>query len=262
MKKKLLLLAFTSVLAMSMSVPVLAADTSKMFKKQGVPNATMKKPKKNISGFAPKFYETSDYITIYNPIHGSVFYKGEKIYSEVKFVGAWEDSYTIPTTHIFDKKRELLYSWCIPGGLPFNCSSTYVTEFPTDRLSPGKYSVMSASEQVDEDFESIPSSTPEVAEVDIYIRILKAPTSVKAKATKRKVTVSFEKATGAKKYEIYRSTKKTSGFKKIKTTTSRKYVDRNVKRDKQYYYKVKSVRTVRNTVESAYSKVARSNKVR
>lgn len=56
-----------------------------------------------------------------------------------------------------------------------------------------------------------------------------------------KTTVSIKKVTGAQKYEVYRSTKKNKGFKKIGTTKSTTYVDKKTKKGKTYYYKVKAV---------------------
>ena len=99
-----------------------------------------------------------------------------------------------------------------------------------------------------------------VKQVKVNIAKLKAPTKVKSKAGKRKVTLSFKKATGGKKYEIYRSTKKTAGsYKKVKTTTSNKFTDKNLKKGKRYYYKV---RTVRGSVKSSFTKPIRTPKVK
>ena len=75
---------------------------------------------------------------------------------------------------------------------------------------------------------------------------------VKLKAGKKKVSVSIAKTGGAKHYEIYRSTKKNKGFKKIKKTTSRKYVNKKLKSKKVYYYKV---RAVYGSYKGSYSKV-------
>ena len=63
----------------------------------------------------------------------------------------------------------------------------------------------------------------------------------------------LNKAAGATKYYIYRSTKKTSGFKKIGATKRTVFTNTKVKRGKRYYYKIKSVRTVNNTIKSKYS---------
>lgn len=68
------------------------------------------------------------------------------------------------------------------------------------------------------------------------------PSKVKAKATSQaRVKVTWGKAKNAKKYVVYRSTKKKSGFKKLATTSKRSYTDKNVALGKKYYYKVKAL---------------------
>lgn len=69
------------------------------------------------------------------------------------------------------------------------------------------------------------------------------PSKVKLKASSngKNVKLSFSKSKGAKKYIIYRSTKKSKGYKKIKTTSSRSFTDKKVKYKKTYYYKVRAV---------------------
>lgn len=64
--------------------------------------------------------------------------------------------------------------------------------------------------------------------------------------TKRSYKVSFKKVKGAKGYEVYRSTKKKSGYKKIASLSSKKsnYVDENLVNKKTYYYYVLPYQTV------------------
>lgn len=63
------------------------------------------------------------------------------------------------------------------------------------------------------------------------------------------VKVSWNRVKDASKYYIYRSTKKSSGYKKIATVKNKtSYTDKKAKLGKTYYYKVKSNK-------SAYSKV-------
>jgi hypothetical protein len=65
--------------------------------------------------------------------------------------------------------------------------------------------------------------------------------------------------TGATGYEIYMSTKKSSGYKKVKTVTSAKtvkYTKSSLKKGKTYYFKVRTYRTVNGKkVYSAYSSI-------
>lgn len=77
---------------------------------------------------------------------------------------------------------------------------------------------------------------------------------VKLKSTKKKAKISYGKSLGASKYEIYRSTKKRSGYKRIKVTRNRSYVDKGVKGRRVYYYKV---RGVSGKYKSSFSRVVR-----
>jgi hypothetical protein len=89
--------------------------------------------------------------------------------------------------------------------------------------------------------------------------VKKTTIKVSAKAAKSGITVKWSKSKGYKVdgYQIYRSTKKSSGYKKIATTTNRKYKDkRSLKSGKKYYYKVRGYRKVNGkTVYTRWSKV-------
>ena len=74
-----------------------------------------------------------------------------------------------------------------------------------------------------------------------------APGSVKvAKASRKKVKISWNGVTGASGYRVYRSISKTSGFTRIKTLTSGASVSykKATTRNKTYYYKVRAYTTV------------------
>ena len=71
-----------------------------------------------------------------------------------------------------------------------------------------------------------------------------------ARAKGGKVTISINKAAGAKKYVIYRSTKKNKGFAAVGTTKKTSYVDKKVKKGKTYYYKVVAAGT--NTLQADF----------
>ena len=71
--------------------------------------------------------------------------------------------------------------------------------------------------------------------------------SISLKKSSKKVTVKWSKVDGATGYQVYRSIKKTSGFKCVKTVTNGKtvkYVNKNLSKGKTYYYKVRAYRTI------------------
>ena len=77
----------------------------------------------------------------------------------------------------------------------------------------------------------------------------------KSKVTKGKVKINW-KTTRGHKYEVQRSTKKSSGFKRISTTSKSSVTASKLKKKKTYYFRVRQYKTVRNVkVYSNYSKV-------
>jgi thiosulfate/3-mercaptopyruvate sulfurtransferase len=67
---------------------------------------------------------------------------------------------------------------------------------------------------------------------------------VKAKALKdvdTSIQITWKKAKSAKKYQVYRATSKKGKYKKVATVTSKKYVNKNLKNGKKYYYKVRAI---------------------
>lgn len=82
---------------------------------------------------------------------------------------------------------------------------------------------------------------------------------IKLTAGKRKITVKWKKITGANGYVVYRSTKKSSGYKAIKTIkkgSTVSFTNKNLKKGKRYYYKVRAYKSAYGTkVFSKYSSV-------
>ncbi len=81
--------------------------------------------------------------------------------------------------------------------------------------------------------------------------------SISGSSSSGKPIVKWDTVEGAEKYFIYRSTKKTSGYTRVKTAVSaRSYTDTDAKAGTTYYYKVKAIHE--NTdANSGYSEVVR-----
>ena len=69
--------------------------------------------------------------------------------------------------------------------------------------------------------------------------------TVKAKSTKSYVQLTWNacKADGVK-YQVYRSTKSTSGYKKVITTSKTSYKTTKLTKGKKYYFKVRAIKTI------------------
>lgn len=103
------------------------------------------------------------------------------------------------------------------------------------------------------EYSSVKSGKPSLGKV----------TSVKAaKGGTQKVKVSWKKVSGASGYVVYQSTKKSSGFKAVKTVKGNstvKYTTVKLKKGKTYYFKVKAYRTVskKKVYSPSYSSVVK-----
>ncbi len=84
----------------------------------------------------------------------------------------------------------------------------------------------------------------------------KAPkiTSYKNKASK-KAYLKWSKVSGAGGYEVYMSTKKSSGYKKIYSGSKLNFQKTKLKKNKTYYFKVRAYRKGSKTIYSSYSSV-------
>ena len=86
--------------------------------------------------------------------------------------------------------------------------------------------------------------------------------SVSAKRDGKKITISCSNRPSGVKMNIYRSTKKNSGYKKVKTLTKDSYTDKVKSSTKTYYYKVKfTYKYNKKTYTSKYSKKLTVKKV-
>lgn len=87
---------------------------------------------------------------------------------------------------------------------------------------------------------------------------IKTP-AITLKAGKKRIKVSWKKIKGVNGYEIYRSTKKKKGYKKIKTASKASivaYTNKGLTKKKKYYYRIRAYKTVNGRkVYSSYSSV-------
>lgn len=88
----------------------------------------------------------------------------------------------------------------------------------------------------------------------------KTVTDLKVSSTAKKTAkISFKKATGATGYVIYYSTSKSSGYKKLSTTSKTTITNNKLKSGKNYYFKVKAYTKTSSgkTIYSSYSNVVK-----
>lgn len=199
-------------------------------------------------------------------------YKGQKLWCDFTIFDTWVNWYTIPAIDILNVNKNV-----VTGYYPANSSLVVTPDLWSDYT--GYIDIKSSKLKVGTyylDINAMPCYRDgfwagNYYEFDIpyervtfYVKALPRPTKLKATAGKKKVTVSFKKSTGAQKYEIYRSTKKKSGYKKIATTKKTKYVDKKVSKKKKYYYRVRALRgsTKAGVARSTFTPPVRSKKVK
>ena len=212
----------------------------------------------------------TEHMTIKAPKNNAVIYRGDPIPLRVDTEELYVDfEYEITVKLINNKTKKTYWNMSCLGA---DCAETWdrnnLGDPPkTSKLPVGSYTLsayMDANWQNYED-EYVPpevTSFQETATTKFTIAALKAPTKVRATAGKRKVTVTWRKVAGATKYEVWRSAKKNSGFKRIKTTTALKFVNKKLKKGKRYYYRVRAVRTKYGKVNGPFSVKVRSKKVK
>lgn len=83
--------------------------------------------------------------------------------------------------------------------------------------------------------------------------------TIKLTAGSKKITVKWNRITGATGYKVYRATSKTGKYTCVKTVKSGKtvsFVNKSLKKGKRYYYKVRAYRSVNGKLKySSYSTV-------
>lgn len=96
----------------------------------------------------------------------------------------------------------------------------------------------------------------ETGNIEAYAASLGKPSVSLSNASSTSIKVSWKKVKGAKKYTVYRSTKKTKGYKAVKTTTGSSFTNSSLKTGTTYYYKVKAVNGKKSATSSVVSKKA------
>lgn len=86
------------------------------------------------------------------------------------------------------------------------------------------------------------------------------PSSVKASWTgKKNIKITWKQASDAEQYIVYRSYKKSSGFKKIAAVTKLSYTDKSAKEGKKVYYKVIAQK---GNLQGAFSKTVSAYRIK
>ena len=92
-------------------------------------------------------------------------------------------------------------------------------------------------------------------------RIASAPIVKVTDSNDNALLISWDEVENATSYEVYRSTKSTSGFSKIATITDTSYLNTGLTYGTTYYYKVKAINTVSNKTSNVVSGKSLPNKV-
>ena len=292
-RKKLLALGTGAALALSMSCAALAAETA-------LPTPDSEEAAAIAAEAPDLFAAKSKYLNTLTPKPNSVYYIGEKMPVKVKINGPAGLSKVTTSFYLqpIEEDTGLIFDECTKANTTYRYQFDTSSYIPGTYLLVGSLVASSGSDISEEEQEAAARaaleemglteddledmSDEEMAEyfalyleklgikqdkasAKVTLRKLKAPAKVWAKAGSGKVTVTWKKAPGAVgacRYQVYRSAKKSTGFKRIATVKGKKYVDKSAKRGQKYYYRLRTVRTKYGTVRSGWSKAARSGKVK
>lgn len=225
------------------------------------------------TAFAGMNYDYDGEWVYYDGPEPFTVYKGERCVIEFSMYDTWENYYTIPSVSIANSKDSILAINVEQSDdlvAPVNdwADYTYSTAFNSKNRPVGNYSAILMALPCDEfgwiedDFEDF--DLPFI-QVNFKLKQL-GKTSIKSlKTGKKSVKIKYSKVTGATKYQIYRSTKKGSGYKKIATVKGTSYTNKGLKKGKKYYYKVRALRykgADYGTAYGSYSTAKRSGKVK
>ena len=131
------------------------------------------------------------------------------------------------------------------------------TKYTDTKRTPGGWYYYKIRVQKDLGFGNIYSGSDSNI-LNVRMGLNKPSISSVKNTKKKKAVLKWKKQSGATGIQVYRSTKKKSGFKKVTTTkgSAVSYTNSKLKKKKTYYYKIRSLSKVNGkTVYSAYSAV-------
>lgn len=131
------------------------------------------------------------------------------------------------------------------------------TKYTDTKRTPGGWYYYKIRVQKDLGFGNIYSGSDSNI-LNVRMGLNKPSVSSVKNTKKKKAVLKWKKQSGATGIQVYRSTKKKSGFKKVTTTkgSAVSYTNSKLKKKKTYYYKIRSLSKVNGkTVYSAYSAV-------
>lgn len=197
-------------------------------------------------------------------------YSGEKLYVDFDMKSGWSSWYTIPSLDVYPEWEDdavyefhpLNSSLVIPRGYTATFSGYH--DIDSKHLEEGEYQLAIAAMPCD--YTGRWPSDYYLAEINtehvwFTIKQLPKPSKLTVKAGKKSAKLDWKKVAAADEYQIYRSTKKKSGYKKIATVSDCTYKNKGLKKGKTYYYKVKAVRGDEET-GIAYSSYTSVKKVK
>ncbi len=98
------------------------------------------------------------------------------------------------------------------------------------------------------------TSTTELSDINQTIALKQFKTKLTTKKQKKAIKLSWKACTEVKgvKYQVYKSLKKTKGFKRLTTTSKKTYTAKKLTKGKTYYFKVRAVKNIGG--KNVYSK--------
>lgn len=96
-----------------------------------------------------------------------------------------------------------------------------------------------------------PQTTTQEKQNTTKVKVAKVKKLKAKNLSRKKVRLSWKKVKGASGYKVYRATKKNGKYKLVKTiknVKTVKFIDKKVKKNKTYYYKVSAYKTVAKKV--------------